>query len=213
MSGRASPPADCRRCPRLADFRAAVKTEEPAYFCAPVPSFGDPSPRLLVVGLAPGKHGANRTGRPFTGDYAGELLYQTLFDYGWSNRAASVSAADGLELHGARITNAVRCLPPENKPQPAEVRQCNPYLTAEIEALERDTAVLALGSIAFGAVLRAVGEKTSAAKFAHGARLSLPGGRALFASYHCSRYNTQTRRLSPEMFRQVFAAIGVFLAR
>ncbi len=213
MTGALSPRADCQLCPRLVEFRAEVKTEESGYFCAPVPSFGDSSPRLLIVGLAPGKHGANRTGRPFTGDYAGELLYRTLFDFGWSTRAVSVSTDDGLELFGARITNAVRCLPPENKPLPTEVRQCNPFLAAELEALESGAAVLALGAIAFGAVLRAAGERASAGKFAHGARLALPAGQALFASYHCSRYNTQTRRLSPEMFREVFAAIGAFLGR
>jgi len=208
-----SPPADCRRCPRLADFRATVKAEEPGYFCAPVPSFGDCSAQLLIVGLAPGKHGANRTGRPFTGDYAGELLYRTLFDFGWSDRAVSVSADDALALRGARITNAVRCLPPQNKPMPVEVRECNRYLAGELDALPAGAAVLALGAIAFGAVLRAAGQKPGAGRFAHGARMALPGERTLFASYHCSRYNTQTRRLSAGMFQAVFAAIGAHLGR
>ncbi|MBI3148842.1 MAG: uracil-DNA glycosylase [Betaproteobacteria bacterium] len=201
------PATDCDRCPRLSQFRAAVKATEPGYFCAPVPSFGDAAPRLLIVGLAPGRHGANRTGRPFTGDYAGVLLYQTLFDFGWSSQPGSVSADDPLHLRGARITNAVRCLPPENKPRPEEVRQCNEYLAAELAALPPGAAVLALGAIAFGAVLRAGGRKPASAPFAHGARAELAQARQLFASYHCSRYNTQTRRLSSEMFRQVFAAI------
>ena len=204
----ALPAADCAQCPRLAQFRAVVKAEHADYFCAPVPSFGVAAPRLLVVGLAPGKHGANRTGRPFTGDHAGELLYQTLFDFGWSTAPVSVSAADGLQLQDARITNAVRCLPPENKPSPAESRTCNPFLAAELAALAPGGAVLALGAIAHGAVLRACGLPLASARFAHGADSPLPGGRRLFASYHCSRYNTQTRRLTPEMFRDVFAQIA-----
>ena len=208
-----APRPDCALCPRLARFRVEVKAAHADYFCAPVPSFGASAPQLLVVGLAPGKHGANRTGRPFTGDYAGELLYQTLFDFGWSTAPTSQYADDGLKLCDARITNAVRCLPPENKPQPAEVRACNPFLAAELDALPKHAVVLALGTIAHGAVLRASGLKLASAPFGHGASVDLPGGRRLFASYHCSRYNTQTRRLTPEMFGAVFAQIARALHR
>ena len=152
----------CRDCSRLADFLAGVRVEQPDYFARPVPPFGDPGPRLLIVGLAPGMHGANRTGRPFTGDYAGILLYQTLHKFGYATRPVSVSADDGLELHGARITNAVNCLPPENKPTGDEVERCNGYLAAELRDLAPGTAVLALGGIAHKAVLAACGEKASA---------------------------------------------------
>lgn len=153
-------------------------------------------------------HGANRTGRPFTGDYAGVLLYDTLHVFGYSSRSASVSREDGLELRGCRITNAVKCVPPENKPLPAEIRCCNSYLQQEIAALPRSAILLALGGIAHGAVLRALGVKLSAHGFAHGARHQLPDGRVLYDSYHCSRYNTQTKRLTPEMFRDVFRRIA-----
>ncbi len=208
-----TPPTDCRRCPRLAEYRAAIKAEEPEYFCAPVPSFGVDRPQLLVVGLAPGKHGANRTGRPFTGDYAGELLYQTLYDFGWSSQARSTNANDGLELLGARITNAVRCVPPDNQPLPVEAHNCNPYLAAEIAELAPDGVVLALGNIAFSAVLRTFGFRRTSGRFAHGAQLPLPAGQMLFGSYHCSRYNTQTRRLTAPMFRSIFEAIGARFGR
>jgi uracil-DNA glycosylase family 4 len=181
--------------------------EHPGYFCKPVPPFGVETPRLLIVGLAPGMHGANRTGRPFTGDYAGVLLYETLHAFGFATRSVSESAIDGLELIDARITNAVKCLPPQNKPEPAEVRNCNGFLAAELAALKPGTAVLALGAISHGAILRAAGLKASAAKFEHGARYALPNGCTLFDSYHCSRYNTNTRRLTSEMFRDVFRAI------
>jgi uracil-DNA glycosylase family 4 len=172
-----------------------------------VPAFGDASPRLLIVGLAPGLHGANRTGRPFTGDYAGELLYATLHEFGYASRPVSVSADDGLVLSGCRISNAVKCVPPANKPEPAEVRRCNAYLREELLALPGATAILALGLIAHQAVLMALGLKRSAYVFGHGAEHVLPDGRRLFDSYHCSRYNTQTRRLTPAMFRAVFARI------
>ena len=194
---------DCTLCPRLAAFLAKAVHANPDYHCKPVAPFGDPEPRLLIVGLAPGMHGANRTGRPFTGDYAGILLYESLFELGLSSAAVSTDRSDGLQLIGARITNAVKCLPPENKPLPAEIRTCNQYLAAELAALESVKAVLALGLVAHEAVLVASGLKRSAAKFTHGAEHVLPAGRTLVDSYHCSRYNTQTRRLTSEMFRKV----------
>lgn len=161
--------------------------------------------RLLIVGLAPGLHGANRTGRPFTGDHAGILLYRTLHAHGFASRAESVSADDGLRLRDCRITNAVKCLPPANKPLPAEVRQCNAYLVAELAALPASAVVVALGGIAHAAVLRATGIRPARARFAHGACHTLPGRRVLLDSYHCSRYNTQTRRLTADMFDAIFA--------
>ncbi len=200
-------PPDCRLCPRLADFRTDNRRRHPAYHNAPVPAFGDAAARLLVVGLAPGLHGANRTGRPFTGDHAGLLLYQTLHVHGFAERPASLGRDDGLKLHGCRITNAVRCVPPQNKPATAEVRRCNPYLAAELAALPTGAAILALGQIAHAAVVQALGRKPARYPFAHGARHLLPEGRVLFDSYHCSRYNTQTGRLTPAMFHAVFADI------
>lgn len=194
----------CQQCPRLATFLNEVKQKHPDYFCKPVPPFGDPKARLLIVGLAPGKHGANATGRPFTGDYAGVLLYQTLYDYGFSTAPESQHGKDGLQLLDCRITNAVKCLPPENKPTTEEVRTCNGFLSAEIRGMPKDSVLLALGSIAHNAVLRAEGEKLSAYKFGHGAVHELPSGQVLLDSYHCSRYNTQTRRLTEDMFRDVF---------
>jgi uracil-DNA glycosylase family 4 len=196
---------DCRRCERLAGFLDAVGRRHPAYHCRPVAPFGSARHRLLIVGLAPGLHGANRTGRPFTGDHAGILLYRTLHAHGFASRAESVSADDGLRLRDCRITNAVKCLPPANKPLPAEVRQCNSYLVAELAALPALAIVVALGGIAHAAVLRAAGIKPAQARFAHGACHTLRGQRVLLDSYHCSRYNTQTRRLTPEMFNAVFA--------
>jgi uracil-DNA glycosylase family 4 len=193
----------CRRCPRLATFLDDTRRKYPDYFAAPVPAFGEAQPRLLIVGLAPGMHGANRTGRPFTGDYAGVLLYQTLHAAGFSDVAESISADDGLTLRGARITNAVKCLPPENKPLPAEIRECNRYLAAEIAALSSVRTILALGRIAHDATLDALGMKRSAAVFGHGREHSLAGDRTLIDSYHCSRYNTHTRRLTPAMFEKV----------
>jgi len=193
----------CRLCPRLAEFLEAGRALHPGYHCAPVAPFGDPAPRLLVVGLAPGFHGANATGRPFTGDYAGVLLYQTLHAYGWSSRPESVSRDDGLELHGCRITNAVKCVPPGNKPTPAEIGTCNAFLAGELAMLPAATVILALGSIAHQAVLRARGLKVSSYAFGHGAEHVLPDGRVLVDSYHCSRYNTNTRRLTTAMFNEV----------
>ncbi|MEO1765643.1 uracil-DNA glycosylase [Thiobacter aerophilum] len=203
---------DCTACPRLAAFLARIRRDHSDYHARPVPAFGDPRPRLLVVGLAPGLHGANRTGRPFTGDYAGILLYETLYRHGFASRPVSERVDDGLVLTGCRITNAVKCLPPQNKPLPDEILRCNNYLRTELQALDQDAAVLALGAIAHDAVLRALDLRRRAFPFAHGAihRLS---GLTLFDSYHCSRYNTQTRRLTPAMFDAVFKAIRHHLER
>ena len=201
------PLSACSACPRLAAFLAQARTSHPDYFCRPVPPFGDPAPKLLIVGLAPGFHGANRTGRPFTGDYAGMLLYETLHAFGYASRPVSTAADDGLELLGCRITNAVKCVPPENKPETGEIRQCNGHLQAELAALSKEAAILALGLIAHKAVLMALGLKQGAYAFGHGAIHTLPSGRRLIDSYHCSRYNTQTKRLTPEMFRGVFTRI------
>lgn len=196
---------DCRLCPRLATFLVRTKHENPDYFCKPVPPFGDPAPRLLIVGLAPGMHGANRTGRPFTGDYAGILLYESLHAAGLATAPVSVDRFDGLQLTGARISNAVKCLPPDNKPLPAEIKTCNRYLGAELAELTSIRGILALGTVAHDAVLLGLGLKRSFAKFGHGNEHALPDGRTMVDSYHCSRYNTQTRRLTADMFRQVLA--------
>jgi uracil-DNA glycosylase family 4 len=197
----------CTACPRLAGFLEVVRQTHPAYHGRAVAPFGDPRARLLIVGLAPGMHGANRSGRPFTGDHAGILLYATLHRFGFASAAASVAADDGLRLTDCRLTNAVKCLPPENKPEPAEIRTCNPYLADEIAGSPDLRVILALGNIAHRAVLLALGLRQSAWSFAHGARHVLPDGRVLFDSYHCSRYNTQTRRLSAGSFHDVFQAI------
>mgnify|MGYP006283558179 CR=1 FL=1 len=187
-----------------------MRRDHPDYHAAPVPPFGDPEARLLVVGLAPGMHGANRSGRPFTGDHAGILLYQTLHDLGLASAPVSAHPGDGLELRGARVTNAVKCLPPANKPETAEVDRCNGFLAAELGALAPGSVVLALGQVAHRAVLKAEGLRLSASPFAHGAVHPLGRGLRLVDSYHCSRYNTQTRRLTPEMFRAVCAeALGL----
>ena len=193
----------CRRCPGLAQFLDGVRVKHPDYYCRPVPPFGDPAARLLVVGLAPGMHGANRTGRPFTGDHAGLLLYETLFKFGFSTGSESLAATDDLRLTNARITNAVKCLPPANKPTGEEIRNCNGYLAEELRVHGNSTVILALGKVAHDAIVRARGEKLSAWKFVHGAVHRLPEGLTLVDSYHCSRYNTQTRRLTADMFRQV----------
>ena len=196
---------NCRRCARLATFLDAVHREEPQYFCKPVPPFGDASAQLLIVGLAPGKHGANRTGRPFTGDHAGILLYRSLFDAGLASKAESVSSEDGLELKRARIANAVKCVPPQNKPLPAEVRTCNAYLAAEMRELGSVRVFLALGRVAHEAVLLAQGLPRGRYAFAHGREHRLSDAHTMIDSYHCSRYNTQTRRLTTPMFRAVLA--------
>lgn len=201
----------CRRCPRLARYLERVRDEHPDYHAGPVPPFGSARVRLLIVGLAPGKHGANRTGRPFTGDYAGVLLYETLYRFGFASRPISASAGDGLRLVNCRITNAVKCLPPANRPQPDEVRRCNVYLAEEISALAPGAAILALGTVAHAAVLMALGVAPSRCGFAHGSRHELPHGLMLYDSYHCSRYNTQTKRLTPAMFQDVVAAIRKYI--
>lgn len=197
----------CRACPRLSNFLDDVRSRHPDYHAHPVPAFGDPAPTLLIVGLAPGMHGANRSGRPFTGDHAGVLLYATLHRFGYATAPVSVSADDGLTLTGCRITNAVKCLPPANKPEPGEIRECNRFLAAELAALPTRASILALGQIAHQAVLRALGCKLKDYPFAHASDYRLPDGRRLVSSYHCSRYNTQTRRLTPEMFEAVFKLI------
>lgn len=202
---------DCTECPRLAAYLREIRARYPDYHARPVPAFGDPTPKLLIVGLAPGLHGANRTGRPFTGDYAGILLYETLHRYGFASAPASLSANDGLKLAGCRITNAVKCAPPENKPDISEITLCNKYLRNELNVISEQTALLALGQIAHRAILQALGLKPSGYPFAHGCVHHLPGGRTLFDSYHCSRYNTQTKRLTPEMFGAVFDSIRTHL--
>ena len=200
--------ADCRACPRLAKFLDRVKYENPPYFCKPVPPFGAADARLVIVGLAPGMHGANRTGRPFTGDHAGYLLYATLQKFGFSSGKFSPDGDDDLALQDCRISNAVKCLPPDNKPNPDEIKRCNPYLAADL-AQPGARVIVALGLIAHGAILSAFALKKSHSKFAHGAEHVLPReGHAdvtILDSYHCSRYNTSTRRLTPEMFEVVFA--------
>lgn len=199
--------SDCRACPRLALFLDEVRERHPDYHARPVAPFGDAAPHLLIVGLAPGLHGANRSGRPFTGDHAGILLYQTLHQFGYASVPQSVSADDGLQLIGCRITNAVKCLPPANKPEPAEIRECNRFLAAELAGLPAHASILALGQIAHQAVLRALGLKLKDYPFSHASDYRLPDGRRLVSSYHCSRYNTQTRRLTPDMFAAVFTQI------
>jgi uracil-DNA glycosylase len=195
----------CTDCPRLARFLAEGREEYPDYYCAPVAPFGDPKARLIIVGLAPGFHGANATGRPFTGDHAGLLLYRTLHRFGFASQPESKSRDDGLKLIGCRISNSVKCVPPQNKPTPAEIRTCNRFLTAELSRVSTRSVLLALGSIAHNAALRALLLKPSEYKFAHAAEHELPAGQILLDSYHCSRYNTQTRRLTQEMFADVFA--------
>ena len=203
----------CRSCTRLAAFLDTVKADHPKYWCKPVPPFGPAVARLVVVGLAPGMHGANATGRPFTGDYAGLLLYATLHAYGFATQPIATARGDGLELLDCRITNAVKCLPPGNKPTPAEARTCNHFLAADLATVPAGGAILALGRIAHEAALRALGQRPSAFAFAHGAAHRLEGGRLLVDSYHCSRYNTNTRRLTPAMFRDVFDTVTAHLAR
>jgi uracil-DNA glycosylase len=205
--------ADCRRCARLVAFLGEVRAENPAYFCRPVPPFGARDAALVIVGLAPGMHGANASGRPFTGDHAGIILYQTLHAYGFASRPVATGRDDGLELVDCRITNAVKCLPPGNKPLPAEIRACNDFLSAELAAVPAGGAILALGRIAHDATLSALSMKPSALPFAHGARHHLERGVALFDSYHCSRYNTNTGRLTPATFCAVFDAIAAHLGR
>lgn len=196
---------NCRACPRLAEFLDQVKSKHPDYFCRPVPPFGDINARLLIVGLAPGMHGANASGRPFTGDHAGILLYQTLHKFGFASRPESEHKNDGLQLLDCRISNAVKCLPPQNKPVGSEVNQCLQFLRKEIDDLAPGSILLMLGSIAHGAVLKCLGLKVKDYPFGHGTFYQLENGMHLLSSYHCSRYNTQTRRLTAPMFEDVFA--------
>jgi uracil-DNA glycosylase family 4 len=197
----------CTACPRLAGFLADVRSRHPDYYAHPVPPFGDPHARFLIIGLAPGMHGANRTGRPFTGDYAGILLYDTLHRFGFSNQPESVAADDRLQLIDCRISNAVKCLPPANKPEPSEIRTCNAWLATELRGSPEVQVMLALGLVAHKAALMALGLKPGPYVFGHGARHELPDGKILIDSYHCSRYNTQTRRLTAEGFHDVFRAV------
>jgi uracil-DNA glycosylase family 4 len=196
---------DCRRCPRLARFLDDVRHKQPDYYCRPVPPFGDAEAKFLVVGLAPGMHGANRTGRPFTGDHAGILLYEMLHEFGFGTHAESVSAGDSLRLINCRITNAVKCLPPDNKPVGAEINECNHFLANEIVSMPAGSLLLALGGIAHRAIVKAVGLRQADFKFAHAAEHDVDGQFKMLDSYHCSRYNTNTGRLTTEMFRAVFA--------
>jgi uracil-DNA glycosylase family 4 len=203
----AAPDRDCPLCPRLAEFRSANQQAHPDFFNAPVPSFGGAGARLLIVGLAPGLKGANRTGRPFTGDYAGDLLYATLLKFGFTRGRYDRRSDDGVRLVDCRITNAVRCVPPENKPLTEEIAICRRFLEVELASLDRLETVLALGAIAHGAVLGALGLRKSRYPFAHGALHELPNSPLLADSYHCSRYNTNTGRLTRAMFEAVFAEL------
>ena len=198
---------NCKQCPRLADFLDQVKQDYPDYHARPVAPFGVANPKLLIVGLAPGMHGANATGRPFTGDYAGILLYETLYKFGFSNKPESISINDGLKLKQCRITNAVKCLPPENKPIGSEIKTCNQFLANELAGLKKGTCILALGGIAHNSVLTALGLKKKDYGFGHGLVYKLPNNLKLFTSYHCSRYNTQTKRLTDSAFHKVFKNI------
>ncbi|MFC3693858.1 uracil-DNA glycosylase [Chenggangzhangella methanolivorans] len=206
----AEPPRDCPLCPRLVAFREEQRAKHADWHNAPVPSFGPVSAKLLIVGLAPGLQGANRTGRPFTGDWAGDLLYATLLKFGFAEGVYDERPDDGLALVGARVTNAVRCVPPQNKPETREIATCRPYLTSEIEALGHGAAVVALGRIAHDSLCRTLGVALKAAPFAHGARHAL-GAVTLFDSYHCSRYNTNTGVLTTEMFESVFASVRAYV--
>jgi uracil-DNA glycosylase family 4 len=212
----ANPSRDCALCPRLHGFIAEWRQREPSWFNGPVPTFtppeGDPAVRLLIVGLAPGLRGANRTGRPFTGDYAGDLLYRTMIAHGFARGAYAARPDDGLELVGAAITNAVRCVPPENKPVGAEIATCRQFLSATIERFENLRAILTLGAIAHQSTMRALGERVAAMPFRHGERYEV-GRLAIFPSYHCSRYNTNTGVLTEAMFDRVFSGIEAFLKK
>lgn len=201
---QAEAPRDCPLCPRLVKFRHECRDEHPDWWNAPVPAFGDADAWLAIVGLAPGKHGANRTGRPFTGDFAGELLYATLLKFGLAEGEYRADPADGLKLKGTVILNAVKCLPPANKPEPTEIAICRNYFEAALENLPKVRVLLALGQIAHVAVARALGLPPTTTKFGHGAETVAPDGRILLSSYHCSRYNQNTNRLNAAMFEQVF---------
>jgi uracil-DNA glycosylase len=203
---RSIPDRNCPLCPRLVAFREEARAREPTWFNSPVPPFGDPDGRLLIVGLAPGMQGANRTGRPFTGDYAGDLLYATLLEYGFASGVYQARPDDGFKLVDCRIGNAVHCVPPQNKPLPVEINTCRRFLSATIAAMPRLRAIVALGRIAHDSTLKALGLRATAAPFGHGA-MHAAGALTLYDSYHCSRYNTNTRVLTPEMFRSVFAKV------
>ena len=205
---------NCKLCKRLASFLKHIKKEYPDYYCKPVPAFGDANAQLLIVGLAPGMHGANASGRPFTGDYSGVLLFETLYKFGFSSAAESKSSDDGLKLLNCRITNAVKCLPPQNKPVGDEINTCNKYLAVELTNLPNNAVIIALGSIAHNAVLKALALPRKDYKFAHQAEFEIPfksGQLTLISSYHCSRYNTQTKRLTEKMFDAVFSRAQVLL--
>lgn len=199
------PPHDCPRCPRLVAFREELRAEHPDWWNAPVPAFGDPHAWLCIVGLAPGKHGANRTGRPFTGDYAGDLLFATLAKFGFTTGTYDAQPDDGLALQGVIICNSVKCLPPQNKPTPAEIHTCRPFLQGQVDALGNARVFIALGQIAHQSAVKVLGGRLPKCRFGHLAEHRMPDGRMLIDSYHCSRYNTNTGRLTAEMFEQVFA--------
>jgi len=203
---RTEPDRNCPLCPRLVAFREATRGREPQWFNSPVPSFGDPDAQLLIVGLAPGLQGANRTGRPFTGDYAGDLLYATLLEYGFARGIYQARPDDGLTLVNCRIGNAVHCVPPQNKPLPAEINTCRRFVSATIETMANLRAIVALGRISHDTMLKVLGLRAAAAPFGHGA-VHAAGELRLYDSYHCSRYNTNTRVLTPDMFRSVFARV------
>ena len=198
-------PRDCPLCPRLVDFRTSLRAEQPGWWNAPVPHFGDPDAWLAIVGLAPGKQGANRTGRPFTGDFAGVLLYESLLKFGLAEGDYAESLDDGLRLKGVAILNSVKCVPPQNKPTPQEIATCRPFYAAALDALPQVRVLVALGQIAHGSAVRTAGGRLAAYKFGHLAEHRLPDGRILIDSYHCSRYNQNTGRLTREMFEAVFA--------
>ena len=203
---RSVPDRNCPLCPRLVAFREEARAREPTWFNSPVPPFGDPDGRLLIVGLAPGMQGANRTGRPFTGDYAGDLLYATLLEYGFASGVYQARPDDGFKLVDCRIGNSVHCVPPQNKPLPIEINTCRPFLAATVATMPRLRAILPLGRIAHDSVLKVLGLRAAAAPFAHGA-IHQAGAVKIYDSYHCSRYNTNTRVLTPDMFRSVFAKV------
>jgi uracil-DNA glycosylase family 4 len=207
------PPLDCGLCPRLVAFREQNAGAYPDFFNAPVPSFGQVSARLLIVGLAPGLKGANRTGRPFTGDHAGDLLYPTLVSFGFADGTYRADPGDGLSLNDCRITNAVRCVPPQNKPVGAEVTSCRPFLLRTMAEMPNLRVVLALGGLAHGTILATLGLRKSAFKFKHAGVEDLPGNRVLLSSYHCSRYNTNTGRLTEAMFHDVFEQARDLISR
>ncbi|NNE58788.1 MAG: uracil-DNA glycosylase [Hellea sp.] len=205
------PPRDCDRCPRLREFLLDLREKLPDYYNAPVPSFGDPDPKLLIVGLAPGMHGANRTGRPFTGDWAGDLLYKALDKFGFSIGTYGAEADDGLKLDGAMITNAVRCLPPQNKPVGAEAAACRPFLTDQINGLSSIKAIMTLGKISHDNTVRALELRLKDHPFGHHKVYNIQNDMRIYSSYHCSRYNTNTKRLTEDMFFDVFSAIREYL--